>query len=322
MTRYRIVLAALAAVALVAVAPEANSKGGTPITSCGQTVTTNAVLTQDLACAGSNGVVVGADRITIDLQGFAITGDRTVFTIGIWVPGFDGVTLKNGVVRNFYDGVIASGAEKFTLSNVTAAGNVFTGFSVNNSTKASLSNVTGFGSAYGIYVISNGAKITSASAIRNTNLGIAIEGDGVSIKSSSAVGNAYGISIFGDGNTVTSSAANGNGIVGIDIDGAGNSVTKATARANGSDGIHLRNGANTVSSSDASGNTGHGIHTDGSGQVINHNRTVANGYVGAGGSDLVGNGILAENYTPTFPLGKNTAFANDDPTECNPTSLC
>ena len=48
----------------------------------------------------------------------------------------------------------------------------------------------------------------------------------------------------------------------------------------------------------------------------------ANGYVGAGGSDLVGNGILAENYTPTFPLGKNTAFANDDPTECNPTALC
>jgi hypothetical protein len=32
--------------------------------------------------------------------------------------------------------------------------------------------------------------------------------------------------------------------------------------------------------------------------------------------------ILAENYTPTCPLGKNTAFANDDPTECNPTSLC
>jgi Glycosyl hydrolase family 1 len=138
-----------------------------------------------------------AARITIDLQGFAITGDRTVFTIGIWVPGFDGVTVKNGVVRNFYDGVIASGAEKFTLSNVTAAGNVFTGFSVNNSTKASLSNVTGFGSAYGIYVIGNGAKITSASAIGNTNLGIAIEGDGVSIKSSSAVGNAYGIIIFG-----------------------------------------------------------------------------------------------------------------------------
>ena len=39
---------AMVAVVLVAVAPEANSAAGTPITSCGQVVTTNAFLTGDL----------------------------------------------------------------------------------------------------------------------------------------------------------------------------------------------------------------------------------------------------------------------------------
>ena len=46
MTVHRIVLAALAVVVLVAVAPEANGKGVTPITACAQFVTTNAVLTR------------------------------------------------------------------------------------------------------------------------------------------------------------------------------------------------------------------------------------------------------------------------------------
>jgi parallel beta-helix repeat protein len=102
-------------------------------------------------------------------------------------------------------------------------------------------------------------------------------------------------------------------------------VTKAIARANGGDGIHVRGGTNTVTSSDASENTGHGIHSDGSGPTIDRNRTVANGYAGSGASavsDLVGNGILAENFSPTPPLGKNTAYANDDPAECSPASLC
>ena len=53
---------------IVVVAPEATGKGGTLITTCGQTVTTSAVLTQDLVCTVS-GVIVGASGITIDLKG-------------------------------------------------------------------------------------------------------------------------------------------------------------------------------------------------------------------------------------------------------------
>ena len=54
--RLRASLAGVVALVLVVVvAPEATGGGGTPINSCGQTVTTSAVLTQDLVCAGRRG---------------------------------------------------------------------------------------------------------------------------------------------------------------------------------------------------------------------------------------------------------------------------
>ena len=81
--RLRASLAAVAVLVLVVVvAPEATGGGGTSITSCGQTVTTSAVLTQNLNCTGS-GVIVGASGITIDLRGFTIQGDRGVGDYGI-----------------------------------------------------------------------------------------------------------------------------------------------------------------------------------------------------------------------------------------------
>jgi hypothetical protein len=55
---------------------------------------------------------------------------------------------------------------------------------------------------------------------------------------------------------------------------------------------------------------------------LGRNQAVANGYPPNGNSYLVGNGVLAEHFSPTSPLGKNTTFANDDPAQCNPASLC
>jgi hypothetical protein len=108
--RLRASLAPVVALVLVTVAPEANGGGGVAITACGQVVAANAVLTQDLVCTG-DGIVVGASGITIDLKGFTIRGDRDVGDYGIDdSAGYDNITIKNGLVRNFYLGVDAEGA--------------------------------------------------------------------------------------------------------------------------------------------------------------------------------------------------------------------
>src|SRR5262245_20471317 len=126
---HRFVLVALAALVLVVVAPEASGGGGTAIATCGQVVPTNAYLIQDLYCPGSDGVVVGASGITIDLKGFTLRGDRARALNGINdIAGYDRVTVKNGMVRNFSTGVLGGligiDADNFTVSNLVATGNL------------------------------------------------------------------------------------------------------------------------------------------------------------------------------------------------------
>jgi hypothetical protein len=233
MTVYRIVLAALAAVVLVAVASEAHGGGGTPITACAQTVTTNAVLTQDLVCSG-NGIDIGASGITIDLKGFTVRGDGGVGDHGIDdTGGHDRVTLKNGVVRGFYDGIRAESADRFSVTNVVASGNTVWGIIVFGN-DASVSSSTASGNAqYGIGVAGERAAIKSSTAAGNTYVDVSVTGDFGRVTSITASGSQYGISIGGDGVSVKSSTASGNGFDGIFVDGDAAKLSGNDAHGNG-----------------------------------------------------------------------------------------
>src|SRR5256885_15973205 len=123
------ITALAAALVALAVGPSARA-ATTPITACGQTVTTSAFLAQDLDCAWT-GIVVGASGITIDLNGHVLKGDHSLSYNGIDDSGAYDVTIKNGVVRNFDDGVWApGGVADVSISNVVATGNVRGGFVV------------------------------------------------------------------------------------------------------------------------------------------------------------------------------------------------
>lgn len=93
-------------------------------------MSTNAFLTGNLVCAGSDGVVAGASGITIDLKGFTLLGDGTDGTRGVQAAsGFDKVTFKNGVVRTFDSGVWAN-ADQISVVNVLATGNNDSGIAI------------------------------------------------------------------------------------------------------------------------------------------------------------------------------------------------
>lgn len=190
--RLRASLAAVVVLVLVVVvAPQATGGGGTPVTACGQTVTTNAFLTQDLYCPGSDGVVVGAPGITIDLKGFRLRGDNAGTTTGVLNPGFESVTVKNGVVRSFDIGVsVWPAADGFTVADVLVSG-AYTGVSVAGDS-ASLKSVTASGNGfYGIYVLGNKATIKSSTASGNQEGGIYLAGDSPAIKNNRAEANGF-----------------------------------------------------------------------------------------------------------------------------------
>jgi hypothetical protein len=296
----RVILIALSAGVLVAVAPEAQGKGGTPITACGQVVTTSAVLAQDLYCPGSSGVVVGAGGITVELNGHILRGDRSANHWGIDdTGGWDGVKVQNGVVRNFSIGVDAQNADKFSVSNLVASGNYYTGVSILTGTQGTIQSTTGDG---------------------NGTVGLFIRGNGGSIKASTADGNGFiGMDVEGVGTTARSSTADGNGDVGFDL-GANVKLQSVTGNGNADYGISAIGDSVSILSSTFSGNGDLGIIITGNSETVNGNEASGNGFPG-GASDLTGLGINVNGYTVP-PAGSNTAHGNDDPAECSPASLC
>src|SRR5690349_13461336 len=72
--------------------------------ACGQTVTVSVTLAADLTGCNGDGLVVGANGISINLNGHRITGTGTAGSRGVWNPGNTSVTVKNGAISGFAKG--------------------------------------------------------------------------------------------------------------------------------------------------------------------------------------------------------------------------
>ncbi len=125
--RARATLVSFAAImALAAAGPVAFTgaeAAGQEQLECGDTITTDTTLTQDLVDCPRNGVVIGADNVTLDLNGHTIEGDGIAHPVG---PGFaedfgvsivvhDGITVMNGSIRQFETGLRAFGSRDIRL---------------------------------------------------------------------------------------------------------------------------------------------------------------------------------------------------------------
>src|SRR5512132_245638 len=98
--------AVLAAAATATVGPVDGADAAT--VTCGQQVTASITVDNDLTNCPGKGLVVGADNITIDLNGHRIDGDEVAEPFdfasdGVDVGDHDGVTVRNGQVTEFGD---------------------------------------------------------------------------------------------------------------------------------------------------------------------------------------------------------------------------
>ena len=105
----------LAAAGGISYAQDRPNAGGV---SCGETITADTTLDSDLTDCPNNGIVIGADDITLDLNDHVIDGDGTPAAgcgpeddcdLGLASIGHDGVTVVHGSVREFAIGVAVAG---------------------------------------------------------------------------------------------------------------------------------------------------------------------------------------------------------------------
>jgi parallel beta-helix repeat protein len=108
---------------------------------CGDTITTDTTLDSDLLNCTNNGIVIGADNITLDLNGHRIDGDgeliedcAEICDTGVVSDGHRRVTIQGGSVREFAVGVFVGSASSNRLLHLSASHNLFVGLLVVEST--------------------------------------------------------------------------------------------------------------------------------------------------------------------------------------------
>ena len=106
--------------------------GATPVSKtvfCGQKITQSIIVNNNLGDCLGHGLIVGANGITIDLNGKTIDGKS--IGAAILNNGFDSVTIKNGRLVDFDYGVMLNnGAELNIVEGVTAEMNQEAGISL------------------------------------------------------------------------------------------------------------------------------------------------------------------------------------------------
>jgi parallel beta-helix repeat protein len=187
-----------------------------------------------VAAASTNAINVTGSNVTIDLNGFSITGPGVgAGGLGIDGAGAAGTTVENGSVTAFTIGVDV-GAYGI-VRKVHADGNdydigvgnntVVEGCTANNSMAAS--------GGYGIYCTA-GCAISGNTANGDAQLGISCGGDGCAISGNTANGSGEnGIQCLGSGCKISGNTAVSNVTFGIYCPGSGCLISGNTILNNG-----------------------------------------------------------------------------------------
>jgi parallel beta-helix repeat protein len=267
--------------------------------ACGQEITKDTTLQGNLVCSSSPALIIAADNVTLDLNGFSITGKGALSKGGpaILFRKVKGSTVQKGTIQHFGAGVAIEGGSNNVVQNLTVVDNVGEaegdygdGITISDSTgnRVQGNTVARNGPFSGISVIgaSTGNEIRQNVVTDNNmlpgqpadgrqDMGIRIEGPG-----------ANGNKVIG--NTVTGSGAEGivvlptcddraNGCVGSKPN-EGNEITDNLSHKNGTSGqgsgIRLFCVANpvaatntTVTGNETNENTTHGIEVDAAGNA-------------------------------------------------------
>ena len=290
----------------------------TPAVDCGQTITSDLHLTEDLFCEPRtdvlSGLVVGADGIVIDLGGHDIIGSSGpgIDNSG----GYDDVTIRNGAVDAFGTAILLDGASRNRIRDVRA-GTRTDGFG--------LTTVRGISISGGDANLVRDSRMsgTSTGLSVHDSLGLIVEGSSAGAKFGPSVSletdlarihdnsSFFGLSLRGSSNRVIRNHVAGS-VFGIQVaTGSGNVVAENVVQGFSEFGyagtgiVVSSAAANTrLRANVANENDGDGINVQSAGTRLKDNTANDNGDLGI------------EAVAGVIDLGGNTASGNGNPLQC------
>ena len=239
--------------------------------SCGDTITVDTTLTADLVDCPNNGIVIGADNITLDLAGHVVDGDGTEFTacppdefcdVGILDVEHHGVTIKGGAVREFGLGTLVLGGSDMRLTHLAVSDNLFSGLVMVESARTEIRHVTA--TANGLTTDQAGIGIFDSSELTIVKNRVTRNGD-------------IGMFLIGvEHSRIDKNVLAGNPEAAIILEGSANSLSRNRGSGN-HDAIILVGDENTVArnrfrGAECDDECGYGVSLEGgSGNVITRN---------------------------------------------------
>jgi large repetitive protein len=271
--RNGMVLAALAlTAALFASAPGTASAQAL---ACGQVITQDTTLENDLTDCSGDGIVIGADGITLDLNGHTVEGspcdtdcapNRGIDN----TAGYDGVQILDGTIRGFAYSVALAGADENTLDALTVGGfpvvRSFIGVSLSHSFDNELDHISAFGGDPAVLLSASDGNTISRSSLDG----------GVSIR----VGRSLALLDGSDENLVERSRLGGEGGAAV-FNSTGNRLIRNHLGGEG-DAIGLAGARRTMIARNTLMASGFGaiaivMYTDSDDNVIRDNELPSNG---------------------------------------------
>jgi hypothetical protein len=184
---------AIAIAALLAMAGAAQAHATTSSLDCGSTITRDTTLSSDLTNCPGDGLIIGADGITLNLNGHTIDGTVTQSSTcdeppfgssGIVLGGHDRLRIENGTVQQFSNGVAGGdygeGVADSDLRDLVVRDNRFTGITLgsnqllNNHNRIEDNETYGNGCSAGIALNSADGNHVAGNRSHDNGGGIAI----------------------------------------------------------------------------------------------------------------------------------------------------
>ena len=253
----------LSVIALLALSGVTAAAGQSPPAGleCGDTITADTTLDRDLTGCPSNGIIIGADDITLDLNGHTISGDgkpvrrcprRQPCDMGVLNDRHGGVTVRNGSLRGFGVGVLIGGVRGNRLVGLSSSHNQYFGFVIADSARSVIrdssatDNPRPDGDGLGVFM-SHDLRIVNNSFRRNGQIGIHIENSTANlIKGNEFVGNGdFGVFVQADGTQVRGNHCVRNG-TGILVGPGSRNVIAGNQVSGGGEGIAIEKGRGNV----------------------------------------------------------------------------
>jgi parallel beta-helix repeat protein len=314
-------LAAMLATASLSLTLASVASGARPVTLlCGQVITKDTKVANDLTNCPGNGLVIGADNVKLDLNGHIIGGDGAGDDSGIDNTGHDGVTITRGSVTKFGLGVLIAGASENSIRQVSVSDSHHVGIVVSESVKVRLAKSSVVASSFAGILMERGSsqvEIEETTSAGNGLSGIAVlESSDVEIAKNALTGNAAGVGVEGSPRTrIERNSVTGNSEDGVLIrEGSDHSLVSENTVTENTFGVTLDLGSarNLVTHNSVRDNLVVGIAVVGShDNRITQNSVTGNGDGAEGGIHLLSIPEVPGVNSDRNLITKNTLIGND-----------